>query len=143
MNYVIDNIYIGNQYDAHNFSYLKLNNISYILVCGIEQEKPFQDNFIYLKFPIYDLPSVNISVYFCQALKFIHESQKKGKNILIHCAAGISRSASFVLAYLIFEKKLTYSEAIFFLKKKRNIIFPNEGFQKQLMSLSYHLYKKI
>ncbi len=47
-----------------------------------------------------------------------------------HCAAGVSRSASIVIAYYIKEKKMTFQEAYDFVKSKRNKIYPNSGFVK-------------
>lgn len=142
MNYIIDNIFLGNFQDSKNLSALKSNNITHILTAGIDLERYYPAYFDYLYFPIYDSPYTNISKYFCTAIQFIIESQKKGKNILIHCAAGISRSTSFVIAYLIIVKKMTYTQAYLYVKNKRNIINPNEGFQKQLIDLSYNILGK-
>lgn len=52
-----------------------------------------------------------------------------GGKILIHCAQGRSRSATLLLAYLMFDQKITYYEAIKFLKSKRPQCQPNDGFQ--------------
>ena len=49
-----------------------------------------------------------------------------------HCAAGVSRSASILIAYLMREKKMKYQEAHDFVKSKRSIIIPNSGFVQQL-----------
>lgn len=51
---------------------------------------------------------------------------------MIHCAQGRSRSATLLLAYLMFDQKITYYEAIKFLKSKRPQCQPNDGFQEQL-----------
>ena len=49
-------------------------------------------------------------------------------NVLVHCFAGVSRSASIIIAYLMKEKNNTYKEAFSFVKAKRSIIDPNFGF---------------
>ena len=46
-----------------------------------------------------------------------------GKNILIHCAAGISRSSSVVAAYLIKYHKMEIDNSITFIRTKRPIAF--------------------
>lgn len=56
--------------------------------------------------------------------------------IFIHSAAGISRSATIVISYLISAKKMSYLEGYDYLKSKRPIICPNNGFRKQLMEYS-------
>jgi protein-tyrosine phosphatase len=53
-------------------------------------------------------------------------------NVLVHCHAGVSRSATLVIAYLMQEKRLTFDEAFSYASKFRPVIFPNQGFQKQL-----------
>jgi len=55
--------------------------------------------------------------------------------IFVHCFAGISRSASVVIGYLMKEKKISYKKAFDFVKKKREIIKPNSNFVKQLKSI--------
>jgi len=43
---------------------------------------------------------------------------------------GISRSSSFVIAYLIYKFKVTLNEALIFLKKRHSDTNPNAGFIK-------------
>ncbi len=45
---------------------------------------------------------------------------------------GISRSASVVIAYIMYKNKMKFKEAYDFVHKKRNVISPNMGFQEQL-----------
>lgn len=62
----------------------------------------FTDKFVYKIIPILDVPSQNILAYFENASQFIDSVLKTsyGK-ILVHCFAGVSRSATIVIAYLI------------------------------------------
>lgn len=46
--------------------------------------------------------------------------------------AGISRSVTLVLAFLIKKKGMKYDDAYLMIKSKRRIIHPNDGFIKQL-----------
>ncbi len=50
----------------------------------------------------------------------------------MHCAAGVSRSASFTIAYIMKTKGKTFEDARQFVKSKRDVIHPNQGFQAQL-----------
>ena len=47
--------------------------------------------------------------------------------MLVHCHAGVSRSATIVMAYLIATNDWTVEQAFNFLKSKREIIGPNDG----------------
>ena len=50
-------------------------------------------------------------------------------------AAGISRSSSLVLAYMMFKEKEGLNECLIKLKKSRPIVWPNPGFYAQLKKL--------
>jgi atypical dual specificity phosphatase len=60
--------------------------------------------------------------------------------IQVHCAMGISRSATIVCAYLIATMRMTPDEALAAVKKKREIVCPNLGFLRQLEEYSVQLY---
>ena len=60
---------------------------------------------------------------------------KKNQCVLVHCWAGISRSSTMVIAYLIKYKNMTYSDASRFVRKKRPKIQPNYSFQQGLLKL--------
>jgi len=51
---------------------------------------------------------------------------------LVHCAAGVSRSASFMIAFLMKDQGIGYEESRKIVKSKRNIVNPNSGFVSQL-----------
>lgn len=49
-------------------------------------------------------------------------------NVLVHCFAGISRSSSGIIAYLMNKYGQTFTEALAYCKAKRPIVDPNPGF---------------
>ena len=57
---------------------------------------------------------------------------KKDTNILVHCSAGISRSPTLVLAYMIKRHHLTLDEAFDKMRQLRPIVDPNVSFILQL-----------
>lgn len=54
--------------------------------------------------------------------------------VLVHCAVGLSRSATLVLAYLMIRQNMTLVEAIKTVKDHRGVT-PNRGFLRQLSGL--------
>ena len=58
--------------------------------------------------------------------------------IIVHCAVGVSRSASLVLAYLMIHHGYSLLDAIKKVKERRWIL-PNRGFLKQLLALDAKL----
>ncbi|KAK2866778.1 hypothetical protein Q7C36_002834 [Tachysurus vachellii] len=86
-----------------------------------------------------DSRDFNLSVFFYTTADFIHTAlaQDSGK-VLVHCARGVSRSATLVLAYLMIYEWLTVAEAIEAVRGNRNIL-PNVGFLEQLRDLDVRL----
>ena len=94
-----DKLYLGNYDFALNNNLLKEKNISCILVCGSELECKFENEFKYLKIDLNDYIEDSLLPHIDKCIQFIKENQDK--RIFIHCNAGISRSPSIIIAYLI------------------------------------------
>ena len=78
--------------------------------------------------------------YFESAINFIKLGISSG-SVLVHCLAGRSRSSTFILAYLISEYKIGYSQALDYLQKNHPIAMPNIFFSKQLEQFSIKIIK--
>ncbi|UYV66581.1 DUSP3 [Cordylochernes scorpioides] len=76
--------------------------------------------------------------YFDKAANFIQKALESGGKVLVHCRAGISRSATLVIAFLMIKKGLSVQEALKTVRAKRAII-PNDGFLRQLCELDDRL----
>ena len=60
------------------------------------------------------------------------QEQEQENRVLVHCLAGMSRSVTIVIAYLLATTAMTTAEATEFVRSKRSIIRPNYGFINQL-----------
>jgi len=76
----------------------------------------------------------DLSPHLSRVASLISDEVEAGGNVLIHCVAGVSRSASFILAYLISSYNLTLQQALCHLKIVRPWVNPNKGFLSQLRS---------
>ncbi|KAM3592169.1 uncharacterized protein V6R79_013931 [Siganus canaliculatus] len=95
----------------------------------------------YYGVPADDSPSFDLSRYFFPSADYIQSALDTGSaRVFVHCAVGVSRSASLVLAYLMIHHHYSLLEAINKVKERR-WIFPNRGFLKQLCALDLKLRK--
>ena len=140
---IIDNIYLGNARNAASFYDLKEKNIKLIINVTTEISEYYPENFIYIKYDLYDNNKDSIKKYIKDSYIKIKEFQEKNKNrnILIHCFMGSSRSASILIYYIIKTLKkdngefYNLDEAIEFIKTKRDIINPSKKFIAELKEI--------
>jgi protein-tyrosine phosphatase len=150
--YVTDNIHIGCTLSSTSLIKMKEFGITHVVAVGNELKRNFPDDFMYYSIDIIDDPSQRIDISLDDATEFIHkavheqykddkddkndkddESKKINKNkVLVHCVAGISRSATVVTAYLIRYKQMSLNDALIFLRGSRHVVNPNLGFLNQL-----------
>ncbi len=82
----------------------------------------------YKSYHLKDHVRENIECVFYDAIFFISQAKAEGGKVYVHCVQGISRSATICLAYLIFEKKLTYNDGLSYLTSRRQVANPNMTF---------------
>lgn len=132
--YVYQNIYLGSVKAANDREWLKKNNITHVLGLIDYQEK-FKDVKYLTYGNIDDSVKQDLIKYFKQTFKFIDESYESGGNVLVHCHAGISRSSTIVIAYLMYKYNKSLVNALDITKNARSIVCPNYGFYCQLKVL--------
>ena len=74
-----------------------------------------------------DYEEEDISQHFEKAYEYIDENIQT-TNVFVHCMAGISRSATIVISYLMKKFGWSVEKAVEYVKTRRSIICPNEGF---------------
>uniref|UniRef100_A0AAG5DBD6 Protein-tyrosine-phosphatase n=1 Tax=Anopheles atroparvus TaxID=41427 RepID=A0AAG5DBD6_ANOAO len=94
----------------------------------------------YLRIPVKDNREANLERYFNEVADMIEEESNAGGVTLVHCVAGISRSATICLAYLMRYHRMSLKDAYNHIKAKRPQIRPNVSFVKQLMEFELKLY---
>ena len=132
LHHVMDGLYIGSQDSAVNLSALNEYKITHILNVATGIENAFPEQYKYLNIELLDLPQTNIRKVFSHTNEFIQQAIAANGCVLVHCNAGISRSASIVLAYLLGIHFMKYDDAYQLLKRARSAIRPNIGFVQQL-----------
>ena len=131
MNYIIDNIYLGDSVAAGDEDFLKEHNITTVVNCAIGCTSNYKD-LKFLELQLRDEELQDLFPKFEVAYKFIKKNSKNNANILVHCILGMSRSASLVVFYLMKEKGWDYDRAIDYIRERRPIVQPIPSFEEQL-----------
>lgn len=111
------------------------------MVAGEELIPHFPTSFEYLHLKVKDSPKEEISRHFESVCRFIKNGLSRGEGVLVHCAFGVSRSATLVIAFLMRELRIAYFDAFSYVRRKRPVIRPNAGFQKQLQCWESYGFK--
>lgn len=80
--------------------------------------------------------AVDLTPEFARAHAVIASALGRGKSVLVHCMAGISRSATIAAAHLILERGIDAPAALAILRRHRRCIGPNAAFRRQLKDLA-------
>ncbi|XP_075245207.1 dual specificity protein phosphatase 18-like [Convolutriloba macropyga] len=93
----------------------------------------------YVRVAVDDMPSAQLSAHFEYIAQKINQVKLSGGRTLVHCVAGVSRSASLCMAYLMRYEGLSLLASHQLVKSARPIIRPNNGFWKQLIDYERRL----
>ncbi len=142
MSLVFKNLFIGSFSDAIDPLFLKQNNIKLIVnaakeividytIFGIEDM-----NVVRLNLDDIDSQLLNVNNSLDRTLEIMKQYIDQNKGVLVHCRAGVSRSASVIIAYLMKYHNMSFNHAYSYLINKRPIVNPNAGFITQLMNFN-------
>lgn len=99
-----------------------MNHIVNVAVCHFTSESVW---WILTKLAKQNLMSISVL--------FSDEAKETGAKILVHCQAGVSRSATITIAYILQHSYMSMTDAYRYVKGKRSIISPNFNFMGQLL----------
>uniref|UniRef100_A0A336LWW1 CSON015638 protein n=1 Tax=Culicoides sonorensis TaxID=179676 RepID=A0A336LWW1_CULSO len=131
---IIEGLFLGSQ-DCVDITVLTVHHITNILSIGVEVDINFPRSIKRKFIECLDLPTTIIHDILNEACSFIDQVLKKGQKLLVHCNAGVSRSSTIIIGYLILYKNMNFCDAYSLVKSKRECIRPNDGFMKQLTFL--------
>ncbi|KAF2027713.1 phosphatases II [Setomelanomma holmii] len=145
-------LYIGGLHALYQTDLIKAAGITHVLSV-IDYDPLLQERFAHLKhFHVRadDHPNENLLQHFEEAVRYIDGALKEtgsdgmrpgegikegeigGGGVFVHCAMGKSRSATLVVAYLMWKYNFSPSAALEQVCEGRPVCDPNPGFKEQL-----------
>ena len=130
-------LWLTNYQGAANVALLRKLKITHIAAVGAEFEDDNLAGFVYWKRNLHDTESQAAAMGSAMhdGAKFIHQAIEGSGRVLVHCAAGISRSSTLVLAYFLLHRKQSLHDAFREVIGRRRVVWPNDGFMGTLISL--------
>jgi len=133
---IIPRIWVGDAQAAQDIGFLRKNKIVAVVNATNTVPNYYPKNFRYFNIPINDpgpnqtLKNINVrtmAVMMPSVLDFIYSHHRKGA-ILIHCRAGIQRSAAIMTGFLMKYahnngKRLSVEDAVKIVRSRRPMVF--------------------
>ncbi|KAJ6240741.1 dual specificity protein phosphatase 19 [Anaeramoeba flamelloides] len=139
-----ERLFLGTVDSSKDLGLLKEKKISHIL--NISQHcNNFPKRFEYLQLYHLDTDGDFILTKFPLICDFIGNCLTNGGVVLVHCTAGISRSGTAVLCYIMKKYGYDFENALIYVREKR-YVQPNTSFKWQLrvwFNFQYDLEKKV
>eukprot|EP01104_Vermistella_antarctica_P002121 TRINITY_DN1227_c0_g3_i1.p1 TRINITY_DN1227_c0_g3~~TRINITY_DN1227_c0_g3_i1.p1 ORF type:complete len:374 (+),score=96.60 TRINITY_DN1227_c0_g3_i1:645-1766(+) len=140
-------LYLTSLPTAANLRLLRARNVGAVLSLTMKFCQFYAETVSYKQVRVYDSNKTEIREYMTECLQYLNDhltvciktnedggEQEHGhKAVLVHCDAGVSRSASMVILYLMFHRDMSLLQAYLLVKERRTRICPNIGFCQQLM----------
>ena len=142
---VLPNLWLGGFVPAHDQETIHKIKVTHVLCVGgkalsfgeDQYNPPFPSQLTYKLIDVDDTEKAAdvdaLGKCFPEAVAYIDNClNQKQTPLLVHCMAGVSRSASVVCAYLIWKYQLSVEDALRLVRSARPIATPNAAFVAQL-----------
>jgi len=132
---ILPHLMMSGERHAQDPAFIRANCITHILNLTNSAFNPEVERIANcMRISLADNTSQDILSSIPEAIRFIDEAKQVGGKVLVHCFAGVSRSAAIALAYFIHSYNMSVDEAYEEIRKKRPCISPNLNFMGQLTS---------
>uniref|UniRef100_A0A1I8AHL8 Dual specificity protein phosphatase 14 n=1 Tax=Steinernema glaseri TaxID=37863 RepID=A0A1I8AHL8_9BILA len=118
---------------------LRQKKITCVINATTEEPNAYLPGIDYLKIRVEDNPNARLDHYFDMVADKIRSVKERGGKTLVHCVAGVSRSASLCIVYLVKYERMTLRQAYHYVKAARPIVRPNVGFWRQMVDFEKRL----
>uniref|UniRef100_A0A672NGZ1 protein-tyrosine-phosphatase n=1 Tax=Sinocyclocheilus grahami TaxID=75366 RepID=A0A672NGZ1_SINGR len=141
--HILPHLYLGSQRDVLNKELMTQNGITYVLNASNTCPKPdFISDSHFMRIPVNDSYCEKLLPWLEKTNEFIDKAKVSNCRVIVHCLAGISRSATIAIAYIMKTMGLSSDDAYRFVKDRRPSISPNFNFLGQLLEFERGLQMK-
>jgi len=143
---ILPGLWLGNKISSMDDNFLRNNNIQCVFNCT--KDLPFHSSVKRrYRVPVDDNLEAeeirNLELWSYEIVYKLTKEHKQGP-VLVHCYAGMQRSAAVVAMYLIANYTMKKDNAISYIKRKRDIVFkPHVNFDKSIQGFQYSYEKDI
>jgi hypothetical protein len=99
----------------------------------------WKENCIIIVVPGRKAANTQFRCSYCNCFHLTDEARSNEKGVLVHCLAGVSRSVTVTVAYLMYKLSLSLNEAFNMVRARKSNIAPNFHFMEQLHNFESEL----
>ena len=142
---IVPRLWLGNKHAAADETWLKEHGVTVVFNCT--KTLPFAESIRRMyRVPVDDNLEpeeiANMGAWAAETQVKLVKEYKSGRNILVHCHAGMQRSAAVVAMFLISMYGMSADEAMAFIKSKRSVaFFPAANFEKAIRQWDVNMIK--
>jgi len=147
---ILPGLYLGGRDEARDLAWLQAAGISTVInmtpsrtddpAGGIPSYHEGTPGLTYARHALHDNASTPFMPVLLAALSTLERARYHG-GVLVHCAHGVSRSASVVIAFLVRTHGLSVEEALAYTRAARPIVRPNRAFLAQLQEFAVQVQR--
>ena len=142
---ILRNLYLGAKESASDLKTLTANRIECIINCSrLQVPNTFEGKITYVSIKVMDEDTPEMAQRLRKALdaafNLIDHALKRNVGVLVHCVAGVSRSATVVAGYLMRRHSIQLYSALKWVKYRRSISEPNKAFICMLAEYEIYLF---
>ena len=144
---ILPGLWLGNKYAALNDRWLKEQGITVVFNCT--KDLPFSPIIKkQYRLPVDDNLKAeeirNMTLWSHEAVYKVLAEYNKNQKVLVHCAAGMQRSATVIGMFLIATKGMTWQQAINYVQSIRPIAFRDQpNFKDSLIAFNQSYNREI
>mmetsp|Transcript_39488 Transcript_39488/g.99535 ORF Transcript_39488/g.99535 Transcript_39488/m.99535 type:complete len:293 (+) Transcript_39488:132-1010(+) len=139
-------LFVGSSTAARSTEFLAASKVGWLLNCAddvvLDESALAALQIQYHHLQLADSTSSRLTPFFEEAHAFIERAHgdPSKRTLLVHCSAGVSRSAALVVAYLMQSQRRTLLDCLRQVRSRRPFVYPNKRFMSELILLEKRLF---